>query len=89
MPVICKNCGSAIEQNFCSVCGQKKGVQKITWTFIFKEMVHLFTHIEKGFVFSSLKMFSNPGAFVKSYLDGKRKISSLSEFLYLGRCFCS
>lgn len=73
MPVICKNCGSVVEQNFCPVCGQKKGIQKITWAFIFREIVHLFTHVEKGFIFSSVKMFYNPGAFVKSYLDGKRK----------------
>ena len=73
MPVICKNCGSLIEQNFCTVCGQKKEVQRITWPFILKEILHFFTHVEKGFILSSLKMFYKPGAFAKSYLEGQRK----------------
>ena len=69
----CLNCGAPIQENFCPKCGQKKGVHKITWKFLFKEITHFFTHLEKAFIRSTLKMWSNPGHFVKTYLNGQRK----------------
>lgn len=73
MSANCKNCGSVINENFCPNCGQKKSVSRITWSFIFKEILHFFTHVEKGFIGSTIRMWANPGAFTKSYIDGQRK----------------
>ncbi len=73
MPANCLNCGAAITGKYCPSCGQKKDIHRVTWKFIAEEIMHFFTHLEKGFIYSSLKMWANPGMFTKSYLDGKRK----------------
>lgn len=73
MNIKCLNCGATIQENFCPNCGQKREVQKVSWKFLFKEIIHFFTHVEKAFIRSILKMWSNPGLFVKTYLEGQRK----------------
>ena len=70
----CKNCGYPLKDQFCSHCGQKAKVERITFTYICHEIFHFFTHIESGFLFTSRNMIVEPGRTVVNFLDGKRKI---------------
>jgi hypothetical protein len=69
----CRNCGKPLHGSFCSHCGQKAEVDRITFTYIWHELFHFFTHVEKGFLFTSLRMLKSPGRTVKEFIDGKRK----------------
>jgi len=80
---LCKNCGYPVEDMYCSHCGQKVMVERITFSYLWSESFHFFTHIEHGFLYTSLKMLSSPGKTVTAFIDGKRKNyqSPVSYFL--------
>jgi hypothetical protein len=69
----CKNCGKPLHDIFCSHCGQKANIERITFNYLWHEIFHFFSHIEKGFVFTSLKMIFEPGRTVRNFIDGKRR----------------
>jgi hypothetical protein len=79
----CKNCGHPVHELYCPYCGQKTKPQKITFSFLSRELIHFFTHLEKGFLFTSYQMVIRPGETTKNFIDGKRKNyqSPVSYFL--------
>jgi len=79
----CKNCGNLIEHEYCGYCGQEVHVERITFTYIVHDVFHFFTHMEKGFVYTTLRMLVSPGTVVIDYVRGKRKRyqSPVSYFL--------
>jgi hypothetical protein len=58
---------------YCGHCGQKANPEKISFSFIARELFHFFTHLEKGFLFTSFQMVIHPGQTAKNFIDGKRK----------------
>ncbi len=81
--VNCKNCGSALQDNYCSHCGQPAKFARISATFFYHELIHFFTHVEKGFLFTSIKMILKPGETVRNFIEGRRRIyqAPVSYFL--------
>jgi len=79
----CKNCGHPIEHHFCGYCGQEANVERITFNYLLHDGFHFFTHIEKGFVYTTWRMLVAPGQVVIDYVQGKRKKyqSPISYFL--------
>ena len=79
----CKNCGREFQDEYCSHCGQKAKVERITFVFIWHELLHFFTHIESGFFFTSWRMLISPGKTTTGFIEGKRKNyqSPISYFL--------
>ena len=69
----CKNCGFEVHDLYCSHCGQKSNPERITIFYIWHELLHFITHMERGFFFTSLKMIVEPGQTVKNFIEGKRK----------------
>ena len=69
----CLNCGTEISDQFCPHCGQKKEVKKLTWHSLVNEVTHFFSHIEEGFIKTSLQLVYRPGITIREYLEGKRK----------------
>jgi hypothetical protein len=69
----CLNCGYSFQGNYCSSCGQKASVKKLTWKSLSDEFIHFFTHAEHSFIYTSRSLFTQPGHIVKEFLDGKRK----------------
>jgi hypothetical protein len=45
-----------------------------SWHGFAEEVFHFFTHIEKGFLKTTIQLIVHPGTVSKNYLDGKRKI---------------
>ncbi|WP_121357286.1 DUF3667 domain-containing protein [Flavisolibacter nicotianae] len=79
----CLNCGSIITENYCPKCGQKKEVQRLTWQSLILEVFHFFSHIDKGFIFTSYKLLIRPDKVIGEYLEGKRKKYFKPASLYL------
>jgi hypothetical protein len=69
----CKNCGALTSGLYCSNCGQRPVPERITFHYIWHEIVHFFTHAEKGFFFTSLQLVKAPGLVIKNFIEGKRK----------------
>jgi hypothetical protein len=69
----CKNCGLPAEHNYCSHCGQAIKLERISMKYVFHEIFHFFTHLEKGFLYTSMQMLKSPGPAIAAYIDGKRK----------------
>lgn len=67
------NCSALVTENYCSRCGQTTEVKRLTWASLAKETFHFFTHIEKGFLKTTIHLITHPGRLCKNYLDGKRK----------------
>ncbi len=79
----CKNCGLPVKDLYCSHCGQKANPDKIDFSFLCREVFYFFTHLKKGFLFTSYQMVIRPGETAKNFIDGRRKNyqSPISYFL--------
>lgn len=79
----CKNCGHALHDLYCSHCGQKAFVERISLLYFWHDLIHFFTHMDSGFLFTSLQMIKDPGNTVIQFISGKRKTyqSPISYFL--------
>ena len=69
----CKNCNALVQKKYCSQCGQKGSVNKVTFSETINDLVSsLF--MEDGPLLKTLKLLIvNPGKLFKEYLAGKRK----------------
>lgn len=80
--MICKNCGSSFEGNFCNQCGQKNIDERITLKEILHAFFHNFTHLDSGILYLARELFIRPGIVAKEYIEGKRK-KYFNPFQYL------
>jgi len=73
MKTICLNCGHNFKGNFCPECGQQATIKRISAAVLFHDVIHFFTHLEKGFLFTTWQYLLHPGISSINYLAGKRK----------------
>ena len=70
----CLNCGTEIQENYCSKCGQPTNTTRIT----FKETINNFLSIAFSFegpLWLTIRLLiTNPGKLYRDYISGKRKI---------------
>ena len=79
---ICKNCGTTYTDGFCNHCGQKTA-HRITMGHIGHDVLHAFTHADKGIIYLFLQLFIRPGIVAREYIiEGKRK-KYFSPFQYV------
>lgn len=70
----CLNCGKKLTDKFCSGCGQKSDVHRITFrNFFFHDVLHGTFHIERGILFTAKQALIRPGKAAIDYVSGKRK----------------
>lgn len=71
----CLNCNAPLttSQKFCSECGQKTSLHRVNMHDVVHDMIHYFTHADKG-IFQLLRsLVVSPGLVAKEYVEGKRK----------------
>ena len=73
MSFFCLNCGKLAKFKYCQHCGQATAVGRVTWQSLLEEATHFFTHVEHGFLNTNKMVLFHFGAFVQSFLQGKRK----------------
>lgn len=69
----CKNCNAPIDGNYCTVCGQKSTVSKITIKETFKEIINMFFSVNAPLMITLKYAFINPGKLFREFIEGKRK----------------
>jgi len=67
----CKNCNTPLDGNFCSNCGKPANLKRINGRYIFREIANFF-YAEKGWLYTTKKMFMTPGESVRQYLTEER-----------------
>jgi hypothetical protein len=70
---ICQNCGQTITGNFCSDCGQKRGIKRLELNNLVKDIPHALFHVDGGFLFNLKNLVISPGRTIRRYLAGSRK----------------
>jgi len=68
----CRSCGFSGTGNYCSHCGQPYQTKRITFSSLLHDVLHLFTHFEKGFLFTIKQLIVAPGHMQRKYLEGDR-----------------
>ncbi len=72
----CVNCNGQLAPNFkvCPECGQKVNIHQFTISHILHELLHAFTHADKGAFHLLKELAIRPGVVVNEYIvEGKRK----------------
>lgn len=69
----CLNCSAKVESKFCPACGQSAHIHPITIRHVIHDLVHAFTHADKGFIFTLKELLIRPGTVALKYIEGKRK----------------
>jgi hypothetical protein len=70
--IICKNCTTHFKGKFCPSCGQAAKTDTISLHYLLHDIPHSIFHVDKGFLYTLKKMFTNPGLALKEYMAGKR-----------------
>jgi len=79
----CLNCGTAVQGDYCSRCGQKRKVHR-TIPAIGKELLHGILHLD-GKLWHTLPLLAwHPGELTRRYIHGERAkfVSPFSMFLF-------
>ncbi|HUR10654.1 MAG TPA: DUF3667 domain-containing protein [Flavitalea sp.] len=77
----CKNCGALFSGQYCNQCGQKEA-HRLDTPHVLHEVLHVFTHADKG-IFSLVPgILLRPGLVALDYVNGKRK-RHFNVFQYL------
>ena len=69
----CKNCGTEVTGNYCSHCGQRTDVDRLTMSSFVREVSTTLIKVDRGFFYSLSQLFIRPGHSIREYLAGKRK----------------
>ena len=69
----CKNCEQQVSDKFCSHCGQRSDVGKITFLKLLSDLTESVFQFNTGLLFTIKELFTRPGTSILEYLNGKRK----------------
>jgi len=70
----CLNCGKKLTDKFCSSCGQKADMQRITFkSLLYHDVLHGVFNLEFGILFTAKQALLRPGKAALDYIAGKRK----------------
>ena len=70
--MICKNCDTIFEGNFCNHCGQSAATHKLNAHFIWHDVQHGLFHFDKGMYYSAKELYLRPGDSIREFIEGKR-----------------
>ncbi|MGB4935395.1 MAG: DUF3667 domain-containing protein [Ferruginibacter sp.] len=68
----CVNCGNTYHDLFCNHCGQKQQ-HRYSVKHILHELLHVFTHADKGIFSFAWQLLTRPGHIAQDLVAGKRK----------------
>lgn len=69
----CKNCQAEVTGAYCSNCGQRKEVGKVTFKETFQDFVDMVFSVNAPLMKTQKLLVTNPGKLFREYLSGKRK----------------
>lgn len=79
---LCPNCNNEFTGKYCNNCGQKLA-HRITMGHLSHDLVHAFTHTDKGFFHLMIGLFKKPGQVAREYIIEEKRKRYGSPFQYL------
>ncbi|MDJ1467905.1 DUF3667 domain-containing protein [Xanthocytophaga flava] len=73
-PADCKNCGNPVTETFCGHCGQRQLQPRLTIKELLSLAYESLVDFDRGFLFTTTKMFTRPQGVIADYITGKRII---------------
>lgn len=61
------------DDRFCPTCGQKTDTHRLNMGHIWHDVIHAFTHADKGFLYTLRELVIRPGIVAREYVSGKRR----------------
>ena len=68
----CKSCGFSGAGDYCSRCGHQYKTKRISISGLLHDILHFFTHLEKGFGYTLKQLIIAPGHMQRTYIEGER-----------------
>jgi hypothetical protein len=68
----CLNCGTTVEERYCTRCGQENKEPKESFSHLLRHFFEDVTHYDSKFFITIRDLLFKPGALTKEYLAGKR-----------------
>jgi len=78
----CRNCDNHFSGAYCNKCGQKLA-HRITMGHLAHDILHSFTHADKGFFHLMLGLFKAPGKVAREYIIEEKRKRYFTPFQYL------
>jgi len=69
----CNNCGASVSSKYCTECGQRAIIDKVSFQETFRDLASGMFSFEAPFWQTLKLLFVNPGKVFREYLAGKRK----------------
>ena len=69
----CVNCNIDFDGDFCPTCGEKKNIERITFTSILTSIFSGFVDMDKGLLFNLKNLTLHPQKTILQYVKGKRR----------------
>ena len=72
--IYCKNCETSFEGSYCPSCSQSAHANsRLNFRTIIIDFFENVFNLDRGFLFTFIRLLKNPGLVAKSYINGKRK----------------
>lgn len=71
-PQACLNCGQTVVGKYCSHCGQRTDISRITLQSLVHDLPGIVLNLEKGLWYTLIRLTTEPGLAIREYLAGKR-----------------
>jgi len=73
LSIICKNCGNELQENYCTVCGEKRFDKKqLSVKHFVEETFEGVVHFDNKFFRTIKTLFAKPGQLSLDYVEGRR-----------------
>lgn len=78
----CKTCEAPLSGAYCSQCGQKVSIPRITVQGLFSDFFRQITNLDRGLWYTASLLFRNPGKVIRDYIGG-RTLKYMAPIKYL------
>lgn len=68
----CLNCGTELTDKYCPYCGQSTKIKRLSFKTMISNILYDITNINRGFIYTIIQLFINPGKVVTDYINGRR-----------------
>ena len=70
--VNCRSCNAIVQSKYCGQCGELVEVKRISLHGLVHDVLHFFTHVDHGFLYTIKALWTMPGDMQLNYVNGDR-----------------
>ncbi len=78
----CKNCDTPLQGQYCYECGQKTITKRLSVRVILRNLVEIFTNVDRGFFYTAKEMLRRPERVIRDFIGGAT-VRYINPFRYL------